>query len=115
MAYLPALQAALNVLVISAVEGPAGDAQLVERQFCRVMRPFVDAEELDILRRLDISFVVSPHPRSCFFERLVLQCQIGSVFLQGAGFTAQILHFAAGNGSGSVARKLALVSFNELL
>jgi hypothetical protein len=43
-----------------------------------------------------------PHPRRCFFQQTVFECQVGNAFLQGTGFAAQVLHFAGGRSAGGV-------------
>ncbi len=55
-----------------------------------------------------------PHPLSCFFKQTVLQRQIGNALLQGAGFTAQILHLVGGGGTGGVTGQPALARLHEL-
>ena len=56
-----------------------------------------------------------PHPRSCFFKQTVFQRQISDAFLQGAGFTAQILDLIGGGGTSGIARQVAFAGFHELL
>jgi len=56
-----------------------------------------------------------PHPRSCFFQQTVFECQIGHAFLQGAGFAAQVLDLTGGRGTGGIAGQAALARFHELL
>jgi hypothetical protein len=56
-----------------------------------------------------------PHPRRCFFQQTVLECQVGNAFLQGTGFAAQVLHFAGGRSTGGVAGQATLAGFHELL
>ena len=50
-----------------------------------------------------------------FFKQAVFERQVGNTFLQGTGFTAQILHLAGGRSAGSVASKTAFAGFHELL
>ena len=56
----------------------------------------------------DTSFWLVPIRDHAFFEQTVFQCQVGHAFLQGAGFTAQILNLAIGRGTGSVIDQAAL-------
>jgi hypothetical protein len=56
-----------------------------------------------------------PHPRRCFFQQTVLECQVGNAFLQGTGFAAQVLHFAGGRSAGGVTGQATLAGFHELL
>jgi hypothetical protein len=56
-----------------------------------------------------------PRIISLRFEQPVLQRQIGHAFLQGTGFAAQVPHFAAGRGTGSIACQTTLSSLHELL
>jgi hypothetical protein len=56
-----------------------------------------------------------PHPRRCFFQQTVLECQVRNAFLQGTGFAAQVLHFAGGRSTGGVAGQATLAGFHELL
>jgi hypothetical protein len=56
-----------------------------------------------------------PRIISLRFEQPVLEGQISHAFLQGTSLPAQVLHFAAGGSSGSIACQTPLASFHELL
>ena len=63
----------------------------------------------------DISYIVVPIRDHAFFKQPVLESQIGNAFFQGARLPTQVLHFAAGGRTGSIASKPALSSFHEVL
>ena len=102
-------------MVIPAVEGPTGDAQLVERPLGGQVRLLDEPDDLELLGCGIPHSWSRPSVITLFSQQTVFERQVGNAFLQGTGFAAQILHFAAGRSTGGVASQAALARLHERL